>query len=235
MGLNYEEHKIYLNGFRVKFLCLVGLAVELFLKMAFGVRRGLNALRWHDVGDTIEIRHVVINDRNRSSVHVDLPRSAAVLALRVSHAVVAAMEQRGDMRVLDAIVPEKDANGDVVSEHDVVAERRGEPGKSSVEIKCRQIKDDRYTDSFRRQLQNESMKLWKAATAPLGHQWAERVVVLVEWGKGPLDGNFKAIRAESLPLGSRNLPENWNVLWGWRGRLASPQSSSVATPRPLLL
>ena len=107
--LDYKEQKIYLNGYVVGPLTIIGLAAELFWRLAVHDRRGFNALTWTNV-QAVEIRNAVVNERSRSSLVVAVPRKDAEKALRVSRVVAERLEQSG-FRILDAIVAQWDASG----------------------------------------------------------------------------------------------------------------------------
>ena len=223
-------HKIFLNGYLVRSLTIIGIAAEYFWKLAIHDRRGFNCLSWSDV-ESVELRDVVVNDRNRSLVEVSVPRRDAEIALQLAHAVVELLEQKG-FRMLDAIVPQRDASGNKVGEHDLVAERSGPSGKSSIEIKCRTILDDRRRDEVRRQVQKDAYKWWPTAIARPRHGWGERACVLVEFRSRDADNSF-AIRCETLPADLPNEAPNWKPLVGWRSRLTnSTGASSAQAPAP---
>ena len=241
--LDYRSRPIFLNGFRARTLCIVGLVVEEFLRLAFHERKGLNALEWHHAGACVQVKAAVVDGRRHRSVDVVVLRADAELALAVARAVVASLEEPpGRFRILDAIVAQRDQYGTIVGAHDLVCERNGRSGKSSVEVKLRQVNHEPFLTTVRTQLQRDSAALWGAATAPTHHHWAERVVVLVEWGPGPIT-HWRSVRADVLPVGKDLRAENWTSLWGggparleWRRTFQRPAShgsgfSRWTTPR----
>ena len=77
-----------------------------------------------------------------------------MLALKIARGVVGSL-QKLRYRFLDAIVPERGGG-----EHDIIAERDGLPGRSSIEVKCRQInKPDSLLNTVRMQLREDALKL----------------------------------------------------------------------------
>ena len=221
---DYTLQKVYLNSYVVSCFTVVGIAAEYFWRLAIHDRRGFNALSWSSVR-VIEMRNVIINDRRHSLIEVGVPQRDAEMALRVARAVVERLEKAG-FRMLDAIVPQKDVDGGTVGEHDLIAERFGKHGKSSVEVKCRCIKDGRCRDTFRRQIQCQAYKLWPAAIAKKNHDWSERVCVLVEFSAAGAQ-TWSAIRCEALPATSKsNALANWRPLFGWDSALSGNSSPS---------
>ena len=223
--VDFKQTKIYQNGSPVTALVVLGVAVEYFLKLAFHERRGLNALDWHDV-PVVEMLRVVINGRNRASVEVEVPRDIAMSALGLARAVVDKLELHG-CRVLDAVVPQR-RRGLLVGSHDLVVERAGVLGRSSVELKNRTVLKEKKRLAWRRQAQRASYHLWPAALA----SYAERLCVFVEWGPGE-PTQWRAISCDVLSGEAPDTPENWKPLFGWRGALArqgraQPKASGVA-------
>ena len=225
-----NARKIFRNGYLVRSLTVIGVAAEQFLKLAIHYRRGFNALSWWSV-KSVEMRGVIINGVSRSSITVEVPRRDAEIALRLARAVVERLEQVG-FRMLDAIVPQRDARNTVVGEHDLVAERSGQTGKSSIEIKCRTFLDGCRRDEFRRQLQKDTCTWWPTAVARPNHGWAERVCALVEFSSRGADV-WSALRCESLPAEAKDEPAGWTPLFGWASRLGnSGGASSAKAPAP---
>ena len=156
--VDFRETKIYLGGYPVTALVVLGVAVEYFLKLAFKERRGLNCLEWSDV-TVVTLLRVMINGRKRASVAIDVPRGLAETALRLARALVDKLELYG-CRVLDAVVPHR-RRGFNVGEHDLVVERAGVRGKSSVELKNRTVLKVNKRQTWRRQAQQKAFQLWK--------------------------------------------------------------------------
>ena len=210
--VDFKETKIYQNGYLVTALVVLGVAVEYFLKLAFKERRGLNCLAWSDV-PVVEMRRVEINGRKRASVDVDVPRGVAESALRLARALVAKLELHG-CRVLDAVVPQR-RKGLFAREHDLVVERAGVRGRSSVEVKNRTVLKANKRQTWRRQAQQQAFQLWPAAK----NSYAERMCVFVEWGPGE-PTQWRAINCDVLSGDVPDTPENWKPFFGWAGALA---------------
>jgi hypothetical protein len=218
--MDFRASKLYLNGVRVNQLTVVGVAVERFWWLAFHERRGVSNLVWNDV-TKVELRNARrTKDGPRRCVEVGLSREDSTLALRVAQEVINLLENNG-YRILDAIAKQMDGDGDAVGEHDLICERRQPlriPGKTSVEVKLRRVTTAQLLPQVRRQVQQESWKLWPAATAGSKGKFSERVCVLLRWGPGdPFAlGDWRDSFAEALPAdASSNAAENWSVLWGW--------------------
>ena len=224
--VDFRETRIYQNGYLVTQLVVVGIAVEYFLKLAFRERRGLNCLDWHDV-PVVEILNAVVNKRMRARIVVDVPRDVATSALQLARALVDKLELHG-CRVLDAIVPQR-KGGVVVGSHDLIVERAGVRGRTSVELKNRTVKKAEKRMTWRRQAQRQSYKLWPAAK----QAYTERLCVFVEWGPGDVT-QWRAINCDALSGDALDTPENWKPLFGWRGALVPkarvrPAASSAAS------
>ena len=228
--VSYTDNDIKQNGWRVAFLCVVGFAAERFWDLAIHGRKGFNALAWHSV-TSVTIRDVVVNGKAKAEVDVDVPRPDAELAYRVARAVCLRLQKAGFF-LLDAIRPqandaateEKDRKKSV-GEHDLIGERRSLKGRSSIEVKLRTVKKDSFLPNVRRQIQNSAHKLWPAATAKPNHGWAERVVVLVRFSHA--EAEDWEIYCEALSVGHKNLPENWEPLFGWDESLPALQDRTA--------
>ena len=109
--MDFRSVILHVGSERVKQLCVVGVAVEYFWKLAFHGRRGLNSLVWSDV-PSATLRDVVRIDgagrpRRWGIAEVALTRADSMLALRVARAVCKRVEESG-FRIFDAIVAQKD-------------------------------------------------------------------------------------------------------------------------------
>jgi hypothetical protein len=240
--LHFRDVRLFVDGYRVKQLLVASLGAEQFWRLAFHERRGMDSLKWSEV-QTVEVRNVVRKDgvgadarvKKMRSVQVHLRRGDSELALRVAHGVVRLVEERG-YRILDAVVPQLDEAGTCVGEHDLVCERRIQPtgvtGLSSFEIKLRLVYAPKTLVKARHQIQTLSWKLWPAAKADSTRVWAERVCVLLRWdGCDAFDvgDTWAATYAEAMPVGAeKDAPDNWCVLWGWKGRLLTVQEAKAA-------
>ena len=207
--MDYRAERLFLGKHRVKQLCVVGVAAERFWELAFRKRRGMSSLAPSDVA-TVELRGVVVNGRKKNKVDVGLTGADSELALRVAQATVRLAERHG-FRVLDAVVPQKDSEGVVVGEHDLLCERqRALQGLSSWEVKLRQLKTRGLKlATVRRQVQNaawrgRSGRMWPVARAQGVNRkkdCAERVAVLMVWGPGDDNalGDWSDVYAEAIP------------------------------------
>ena len=226
--MDFRAERLFLNKYRVKQLCVVGKAAESFWSLAFHKRRGMNSLVCSDV-TTVELWGVVVGGRKkRHAVEVELTRADSELALRVAHAVVNLAEMH-NFRVLDAVVGQKDANGAVVGEHDLLCERRCKlTGLSSFEVKLRQLQTRGLkAATVRRQVQTEawrgkSGRFWPVAKDAGVHRkrdCAERVAVLLLWGPGDSNalGDWTDACAKALPAtATANDAGDWAPVWGWK-------------------
>ena len=74
-------------------------------------------------------------------------------------------------------------------------------------------------------MQEEAWRLWPAAKKSTGHQFAERIVILLRW----LDQkdlfnltDWHDVYAEAIAVDcDENLPEHWEPMFGWKQRLPS--------------
>jgi hypothetical protein len=240
--MDYRKERVYLNKHRVKQLTVVGKACEAFWYLAFHKRRGMSALLWSDV-KTVELQHVVVKGRTKRSLTLALTAEDSQLSLRAARAVVNLAEQH-DFRVLDAVVPQKNADGECVGEHDLLCERcSGQVGYSSWEVKLRHLKTRGLKlNRVRQQVQEQS---WRG-TSKLGQFWpttkevgvhrkgdcAERVCVLVSWttGDDTALGDWSAVHAEAIPASvATNGPESWAPVWGWARPLRTSATGALNT------
>ena len=220
---DYKSIAIYKDGFRVRRLTIVGIVVEHFLALAFHDRRGLNNLAWQDVEGSVTLYNSIVNDRNRQEIQVSVPEEDAKLALKIAKGIADVLIEH-EFFILDAIVPQSNKAGQHVGDHDLIGERRCvSTGRSSIEVKCRQILSDSFRDKVRQQLRGQAFKVWDAAMeANNAYTWGERVVALVEYGPGALDA-WKAIRVEAW---SRQFSK-WGAICGWSGRPATMANISA--------
>ena len=230
---NYAVDVLIKDGKRVRRLQIVGLCCEAFLRLAFHDRKGLNALQWHSINGCVTLWGVTVNARRYAQISVAVPREDAELALRVALAIADGLVALR-FTILDAIVPQQDADGNRVPSHDLVAERRGCHGKASVEVKLATVKKTHFRERLRERLRKESLQTWKAATSKAGHAWGERVVVLVEFGPQSAD-QWVAIRIETLRIEHGT----WAALTGWTSgvrdatrHVPSQPATRPAVPRP---
>jgi hypothetical protein len=228
--MDYRTERLFLGKHRVKQLCVVGVAAERFWELAFRRRRGMSSLVSSDVA-TVELRGVVMNGRKKKKVDVGLTGADSELALRVAQATVRLAERHG-FRVLNAVVPQKDSEGVVVGEHDLLCERqRALQGLSSWEVKLRQLKTRGLKlATVRRQVQTaawrgRSGRMWPVAREQGVNRkkdCVERVSVLMVWGPGDDNalGDWSDVYAEAIPasVGS-NDPGDWTPVWGWKNPL----------------
>ena len=149
--VDYSAVAVEQRGQRLSRYQVVGIAVEAALKLAYGQgqRKGICAIQWHNLGDTVSIWDAMINGRRREEVKVKLPREDAELAVKVARQVPAELFQRS-FTVMDTVLRHHASPG----EHDVVCERfsadgRVEAGVHSVEIKCRCIRTDALRSKVR--------------------------------------------------------------------------------------
>ena len=101
--------------------------------------------------------------------------------------------------LLDAIVRQRDKNGQIVGDHDLVGERRSAgDGRSSIEVKFKRILTDAVREKAREQMREDALAVWNAALdMNSSFKWSERVNVLVEFSTAA-DIAHKAIRIEVL-------------------------------------
>lgn len=230
---DFVADRIVLNRSRVTVLAVVGLAVETFVALVYHARKGFNALAWHQV-KSVTFYDVTVNGVHKTKVEVSVPREQAERALRIAFAICVRLEKFG-FRLLDAVVAELDTKKQKVGEHDLIGERKGQKGKSSLEIKLRTIEKDSFIDTVRKQVQSlafygPSKRFWPTAVAKNNHPWAERVVVLVIF-RDPLADDFE-ICCEALPAHAQCKPENWQALFGWERTLAPKRAAAPRTPPP---
>ena len=133
------ELKVLWHSSGLHRLRFVSFVAESFWKLAFGGRRGLNGLLPSSV-PSVKLSDVKVVGSTElvGEVEFAVGEVDAALALKIARAAVVALEDLS-YRVLDAVVPDTDKDGKY-SEHDLLVERRGQPGTSSVEVKCKTIK-----------------------------------------------------------------------------------------------
>ena len=207
---DYRKHKIKWHNEPMHRLRLVSFVAERFWNLAFALRLGMEALT------PARVRSVSLSDievdgvRKCDEVNIEVPEKDAALAFRIACGVVDFVEHIG-FRILNAVVPDTRSDGKT-SEHDLVGERKGMGGQSSIEVKCKTIqKVERLYDTFRFQMREDALKLWKA------DKFCERVVVLVEFdAKQSLDVGWRTLRCESYN------GVDWKALRGWGGPAAQP-------------
>ena len=191
---------------------------EAFWKLAFKKRKGLNALSAHGVKSVL-LEYITVDGRKRTGeVEFKVSEADAILALSIARAAVTALEDLG-YRIVDAIVPDTKKDGGH-GEHDLLAERRGQTGLSSVECKCKTIKNpDRLLEKARGQMRTEALQLFH------GQRFCERVVVMFEYDGRPLENGWKMLRIERLGASGE-----WKNLRGWGGppAVAVPSNREVA-------
>ena len=198
-------------------LRFVSYTAEQFWKLAFKQRKGLNALSAESVKSAFLDDVTVDGRERRGEVEFAVSREDATLALKIARGVVTALEDLG-YRVLNAVVSGTKTDG-APGEHDLLAERRGLPSMSSVEVKCKTIKKPAsLLEKARDQMRKDAAKLFD----PL--RFSERVVVLVEFAGISLDDGWRIIRIERLNFGG------WASLRGWPGASAVAVASGVASP-----
>ena len=204
----------------MKRLRMVSFVAERFWRLAFALRIGMEAMT------STSVRNVKLNEieidgvRKRGEVEFEVPEADAALALRIAFGVVVLLEDVG-YRILNAIVPDTSSDGKS-SEHDLVGERKGAGGQSSIEVKCKIVKSPkRLFDTFRRDMRTDALKLWN----PAKHR--ERVVVLVEFtAEQTIDDGWRIIRCE------RYNGAGWQALRGWGGGYAGPLAPRMQPPPP---
>ena len=197
-------------------LRFVSFVAEQFWLLAFKRHKGLNCLTAKSV-KKVCLSDITINgQKKRREVEFTVSPEDGALALRIAVAVVVALEDLG-YRMLDAVVPGTKSNGEA-GEHDILAERRGLPLASSIEVKCRTIKNPKAI------LQDERKKLRKEAALLFDpNLFSERVVVLVEFGDWSLDAGWRIIRIEKL------VATGWTPLCGFQGASAASVTSRAVT------
>ena len=213
---HHDRDVIKLGKQRVFVLAIIGLAVESFLALAYHSRRGFDVLRWFNV-KSVTFRKCSVNGVNKTAADVEVDRTMAERALRIARAIAERLGRFG-FRLLDAIVPEYDSWKVSVGEHDLIGDRKGLTGKSSVEVKLRTIQKDHYVETVRKQVRAEayhgtSKRFWTTAIEKPQHEWAERVVVMVVFAS-PLAETFDIV-CEALPAASLPTAANWSPLFGW--------------------
>ena len=194
-------------------LRFVSFVAERFWYMAFSMHLGLNQLKAEDV-DSVVLSNVKVNGHHFDNKTFKVPEADGAMALRIAIAVVELLEGLR-YRVLDAVVPFRG------SEHDLVAEKKGLPMRSSIEVVCRTIKKpSELLEDSRTQLRKKALKLWCPKT------FSERLAVMVEFsGAGPLEHGWRALRCEAYS--SRG---EWTPLRGWGGAMDSyVEQKSTAT------
>eukprot|EP00973_Karenia_brevis_P030264 4172016-Karenia_brevis.AAC.1 len=129
---DYRKHDIKWHKTDMCRLRLVSFAAEAFWRIAFKERAGMNVLTWMMVRYVI-ISGVIIDGRHYSEAQIYLFEMDSVLALKIARGAVESL-QKLHYRFLDAIVPQLGGG-----EHDIIAERDGLPGRSCIEVKCKQI------------------------------------------------------------------------------------------------
>jgi hypothetical protein len=229
---HHDRDVILLGKQRVFVLAVVGLAVESFLALAYHSRRGFNVLRWFNV-KSVTFRNCSVNGVKKATAEVLVDRTMATRALRIALAIAERLERFG-FRVLDAVVPEYDRTKLSVGEHDLIGDRKGLPGKSSLEIKLRTIQKRHYVETVRKQVRAEayhgtSKRFWKTAIEKPQHEWAERVVVMVIFAS-PLAEAFDIV-CETLPAAAEPNAKNWIPLFGWE-TVTVPKASPRTRPVP---
>ena len=196
-------------------LRFVSFVAEEFWKLAFKRRKGLNALSAHSV-ESVFLSGITVDGRKRmQEVEFKVSEADAKLALAIARAAVIALEDLG-YRVVDAVVPDTKKNGEH-GEHDLLVERRGLSCLSSVEVKCKTIKDpSKLLAKVREQLRAEASQLFHEK------RFSERVVVMFEYVGGPLEDGWKMLRIERL-----DATGGWRSLRGWGGPTAGAAASGA--------
>jgi hypothetical protein len=143
-----------------------------------------------------------------------VPSADAAIAFSIACVVVRKLEDSG-YRFLDAIVPAV-VRG-VAGEHDLIAERRGLQNHSSIEVKCKTIRQrSSLLEKAMQQVRDKALALWNPS------KFSERVIFLVEYGPGKLEEGWRCLWCEAYD-GVR-----WKSVGEWP---ASPQISPAATDR----
>ena len=159
--------------------------------------------------DVVLLNNITVNDRKRSGqVEFQVSEADATLALSIARSAVEALEDLG-YRIVDAVVPDTKKNGDR-GEHDLLAERRGQTALSSIEIKCKTIKrPEKLLEKARSEMREDAKQLFHE------QRFTERVVLMFEYGGGPLENGWNMLRIESLSAAGE-----WRSLRGWGGATA---------------
>ena len=193
-------------------LRFVSFVAERFWWLAFAMHRGLNQLTTADV-NPVTLSDVDVDGEYYESTEFTVSEADGAMARRIAIAVVELLESL-QYRVLNAVVPFRG------SEHDLVAEKRGLPMQSSVEVVCRTIqKPSILCDTVRKQLRQKALKLWCSKA------FSERLTVLVEFAPGRLEDGWRILRCEAY-----NASKQWKTLCGWQGGVAG-QVCSRAPPQ----
>ena len=189
---NLTKHRIKWHDTSLHRLRLVSFVAEQFWKLAFKERRDLNAL----AGDSIKT--VWLNDvhvdgvKKRGEVEVEVPIEYAMLAYKIAMEAVMVLEQFF-YRVLDVVVRETSSG-----EHDLLVERRGLSGPSSVEVKCKTITSPKtQLENFRQQMRKDAIKLWRPS------KFSERLVLVFEFADGAKDVSWRIVRSFAKKIASR--------------------------------
>lgn len=232
---HHDRDVIKLGTQRVNVLAVIGLALESFLALAYHSRRGFNVLRWFHV-KSVTFRNCEVNGVKKTAADVEVERTMAERALRIARAIAERLERFG-FRLFDAVVAEYDSKKISVGEHDLIGERKGQNGRSSVEVKLRTIKQDHYIETVRKQVRAEayngkSKRFWQTAIGKPQHDWAERVVVMGIFAS-PSAEKFDIV-CEALPAAAAQKTQNWIPLFGWESATppspAPPTRAVVAAP-----
>ena len=218
------------DGHSVTSLQLVGLAVEYLLKVA--QKKGIGSVRLVDVVASVSLNHVVYNGRKKRSHDVCLSDDEKELTLKVAREVRRVMMVH-HFNVLDVVKREAG-----VGSHDLICDRQLVasnatcfPDKYSVELKLRRILSDSGRNKFRKDSRVSALNMLKAAIDKSRDQWAGRLVLLVEFGPGPLHA-WRAVRCDLY----QHATQQWQGLFGWPGSrsqsLGALASRPVAGPGP---
>jgi len=194
-------------------LRMVSFAAEQFWKFAFTLALGLNSASASNL-QSVLLSDVRVNGKWYEEAEVLVPEKDAELALRVAIGVVNLLEgEKFRYRILGAVVRAGGGGG----EHDLVAERKGKPGRSSIEVKCKRVKkEERLYDTFRQQMRKDALKAWRPA------EFKDRVVVLVQFpGVGSLAQGWTCMRCESYDASG-----SWKALYNWDNQQPAASSAS---------
>jgi len=205
MGHSWDGQQVLWHStvlYRLRFISFVA---ESFWSLAFKERRGLNQLDASSVSSVV-LSDVEVGGKSYGRRKFAVAKADSDIAHAIAVEVVRQLEGC-NCRILDAIVPASRHPG----EHDLVVERPGLKKPSSVEVKCRTIlKPKELLEQVRGQIRRESLKL----RCP--DQFAERIVVLVEYGTRTLEDGWRHVRIEKYDS------SGWKSLVGWQGAQEVP-------------
>ena len=206
--------KVFWHSTPLSRLRFISFVAEVFWSLAFKKRKGLNQLGGSSVPSVV-LSNVKVNGHTYVRRKCTVAQVDSDIAYTIAVEVVRKLEQKCSCRVLDAIVPVF-SKGKRLGEHDLIVERPGQSKPSSVEVKCRTIlKPKVLLPTCRKQIRRDSLKLYFPA------QFAERIVVLMEFGTHRLEDGWKTVRIERLD------PSGWKPLVAWPGCEEAPITTNA--------